>query len=88
MNRAEIIDELRDFIRTELLGEPDAELGVDEPLITSGRIDSFSIAQVAVFVETAFGVYVPDNELVVDNADTLAQMADLVLRYAADAATD
>jgi acyl carrier protein len=64
------------------MGDPEEELSVDEPLITSGRIDSFTIAQVAVFVETAFDVYIPDNELVVENADTLGQMADLVLQYA------
>jgi len=35
------------------------------PLLTSGLIDSFSVAQIGVFVEVTFGVYIPDTDLTV-----------------------
>jgi acyl carrier protein len=67
-------DRLRDFVRSELLRKPDYPLAADEPLITGGLIDSFSLAQIGVFVEDAFGVYVPDTDLTVANMDTIERM--------------
>ena len=74
MNVATVKAQLRDYIRTELLGRPDYVLSDDEPLITGGLIDSFSLAQVGVFIEDAFGVYIPDSDLTVANMDSLNQM--------------
>src|SRR5262249_29521532 len=74
MGSASIRDELRTFICCELLGRPDYPLQDDEPLISGGLMDSFSLAYVAVFFEERFRVFVPDVELTVENFDTLAQM--------------
>ena len=74
MDAQEMRDRLRDFVRTELLREPDYPLAADEPLITGGLIDSFSLAQIGVFVEDAFGVYLPDTDLTVANMDTIERM--------------
>jgi acyl carrier protein len=79
MDKNEVKTKLREFIVKELLRNPGYELGDDEPLITGGMMDSFSLAQIGVFAETAFGVYIPDTDLTVDNMDTLAQMVDRVL---------
>ena len=45
-------------------------------------MDSFSLAQIGVFVEDAFGVYIPDTDLTVNNMDTLNLMADEVIERA------
>jgi acyl carrier protein len=74
MDPIQVKEEMRTFIRSELLGRPDYPLTDDEPLITGGLIDSFSLALVGVFIETAFGVYIPDTDLTVANLDTLNQM--------------
>lgn len=74
MNPIEVKRVLRDFILTELLRRPDYELGDGEPLITGGLIDSFSLAQIGVFVEDTFGIYIPDTDLTVSNMDTLDQI--------------
>jgi acyl carrier protein len=73
-------DRLRDFVRSELLRKPDYPLAADEPLITGGLIDSFSLAQIGVFVEDAFGVYLPDTDLTVANMDTIERMAICILK--------
>lgn len=75
MEIAEIKDKLRSFICTELLNNPDYALKDDEPIITSGLMDSFSLAQIGVFAEIEFNVYIPDTDLTVDAMDTLEQMA-------------
>ncbi len=80
MNRGEIHDRLRDFIRRDLLRNPDYPLEDDEPLITGGMIDSFELAEIGVFAETAFGVYIPDTDLTVEHMDTLRRMVERILR--------
>jgi acyl carrier protein len=69
---------LRDFICTELLRKPDYALDDNEPLITGGLIDSFSLAHIGVFIEDEFGVYIPDPDLTVANMDTLNQMVNRI----------
>jgi len=80
MNAQEMRDRLRDFVRSELLRKPDYPLAADEPLITGGLIDSFALAQIGVFVEDAFGVYLPDTDLTVANMDTIEQMVTCILK--------
>ena len=71
----EISAKLKHYICTELLRQPSYPLRDDEPLITGGLIDSFCVAHLGVFIETAFGVYIPDVELTVENMDTLERIA-------------
>ena len=75
MEENEIRSKLRKFICTEIMNDADYPLKFDEPLITSGLIDSFSLAQVGVFVEIEFKIYIPDPELTVDNMNTIDAMA-------------
>ena len=79
-SRSDIIHGLRAFICTELIQDAAYPLQENEPLMSSGLIDSFSIAHIAVFIEQAFGVYIPDPELTVENMDTLSLIATRVLQ--------
>ncbi len=79
----DVRERLRTFITTELIRDPAHRLGDADRIITGGLIDSFSLAELAVFVETAFGVYIPDPELTVAEMDTLDQIVARVLRGAA-----
>ena len=79
MNKTEIKTKLKDFISRELLGNPNYQIEDQEPLITGGLIDSFSLAQIGVFVEDVFDVYIPDTDLTVANMDTLEQMVTRIM---------
>ena len=79
MNRDEIIDATRAFIRSELLHDEAASLGPDEPLLSGGIITSFDLVSLTVFLERRFGVKVPDAKVSRDFLDTLDQIAALVL---------
>ncbi len=70
---------LKSFILKEILRNPAYPMKPDEPLISGGLIDSFSVVQIAVFVEETFGIVIPDAELTVEDMDTLNQMVALVL---------
>ncbi len=62
---------LNAFLRTEIMKNPGYPLRDDERLISGGLIDSFSLARIAVFVETEFGVVIPDTDLTLENVDTI-----------------
>jgi len=79
VNKTEIKTKLKDFISRELLGNPNYQIEDQEPLITGGLIDSFSLAQIGVFVEDVFDVYIPDTDLTVANMDTLEQMVTRIM---------
>jgi len=79
MHAAEIREKLGTFICNELIRNPDYVLADDEPLITGGLIDSFSLAEIGVYVEQAFAVYIPDSDLTVEGMDTLDQMVERIL---------
>lgn len=80
MNRSEVRERLRAFVLKDMIRMPTYDLQDDEPLITGGLVDSFSLALFGVFVQEQFGVFIPDPDLTVDNLDTLTQMVDRVMR--------
>jgi len=69
---------LAGFIASEILKQPGRMIGADEPLISGGLIDSFSLMDVALFVEDNFGVRIDDTELNADTFDNLTQLASLI----------
>ena len=64
--------------RSFLLLVAGAVLRADEALISSGLIDSFSLVDLALYVEDQFGVRIDDSELTAATFDSLAQLADLI----------
>lgn len=80
MDRSEVRERLRVFVLKDMIRMPTYDLQDDEPLITGGLVDSFSLALFGVFVQEQFGVFIPDPDLTVDNLDTLTQMVDRVMR--------
>ncbi len=71
-------DQLAEFITTQILKDPNRALADDEALISSGLIDSFSLVDLALFVEDTFSVRIDDSELTSDVFDTLSELASLV----------
>lgn len=69
---------LAQFISQKIIKQPNKVIQPDEPLITSGLVDSFSLVDLALFVENSFNVRIDDTELTADVFDTLRQLAELV----------
>lgn len=66
--------QLRDYIKTHMIRDPRYPLKDDEALITGGLVDSFSLVELALFIEENFGVHFDDPELTADNMNTLDQI--------------
>jgi acyl carrier protein len=74
----EIISTLAKQIAEKILKQPKKVIAPDEPIISSGLIDSFSLMDLALFVEDTFGVRIEDTELNANTFDTLTQLATLI----------
>lgn len=76
--KAEVIAKLNEYITAQILKRPDRMLKPDEPLISGGLIDSFSLVDLSLFVEQTWGVRLDDTELNAGTFDTLDQLAELI----------
>lgn len=73
-----VIPQIEKFIANQILKQPSRTITADEALISSGLIDSFSLMDLALFVEDTFGVRIEDTELNADTFDNLSQLASLI----------
>jgi len=73
-----ISSNLSRYIAEEILKQPSREITSEEPLISSGLIDSFNLVDLALFVEENFGVQIDDTELNAETFDTLDQLVHLI----------
>lgn len=74
----EIITSIAKFVAEKILKQPGKVIAVDEALISSGLIDSFSLMDLALFIEDTFGVRIEDTELNAETFDNLNQLAALI----------
>ena len=66
------------YIASQILKQPNRPIAKEEALISSGLIDSFSLMDLALFVEDHFGVRIEDTELNADTFDNLTQLVSLI----------
>jgi acyl carrier protein len=75
---AEIHQQIADFIAQKILRQPKRVINPTDALISSGLIDSFSLVDLALFVEDTFGVRIADSELNANTFDSIEQLANLI----------
>lgn len=69
---------LLQFIRHELLADPDTEISPSTPLISKGLVDSLGVARLAAFIEDRFGIRFDDVEIRVGVAESVNDILALV----------
>jgi len=69
-----IKQKLNAYIKAEIIKNPEYPLRDDEPLISGGLIDSFSMAHIAAFIEREIGVRIPDTDMTLDTMDSIDRM--------------
>ena len=74
----EISTILARYIATEFLKQPDRIIRPDEPLLSSGLIDSFHLVDLSLFVEKNFGVRIDDADLNASSFDNLNQLTTFI----------
>ena len=69
---------LEQYISLKILKQPDRKINPEEFLISSGMIDSFSLVDLALFVEDTYNVRIEDAELNAQTFNSLNQLAALI----------
>ena len=80
MNDSDGRSKLRAFITRDLIRDAAYPLTDSEGIISNGLMDSFALAELGVFIEKEFDVYIPDPDLTVSKMDTLDQIVARVLK--------
>ena len=71
---------VKTFILNEFLpGEDPAALTDTTALVTTGILDSIAVLKAVTFLENEFGITIDPHEAVVDNLNTLSDIARLVM---------
>lgn len=79
MDPNSIYSTLNDFIAGQILKQPGRSIAKDEAIISSGLIDSFSLVDLALFIEKTFAVHIDDTELNAEVFDTLDELVKIIL---------
>lgn len=69
------------FVRDHLAPSAAMVKAIDQPLISSGIIDSFALVELSVFLEEELGVRIPDPDMTAANFDTVQLAAATVARF-------
>jgi acyl carrier protein len=80
MDESTVRENLRAFITRELIRDSGYPLTDSEGIITGGMMDSFALAELGVYIEAEFGVYIPDPDLTVIKMNTLEQIVARVMQ--------
>jgi len=65
---------LKAFIARDIVRDQSVTLTDDQPLMSSGLVDSFALVDLSLFIENTFGVRVPDIDLTPERMDTVAKI--------------
>ncbi len=68
---------VREYLREQVRLDVDA-ISDDDLLFSNGRIDSFEMASVIVFIEECTGLRLGPADITVDNFDSISRMVALV----------
>ncbi len=76
----QIEHKLREFIIKNLYYAEDNPIADDDSFLETGVVDSMGVMELVAFVQSEFGVAVAQNEIVVDNFDSIRKLANFVRR--------
>jgi acyl carrier protein len=62
---------LAQYIKSEIMRNPNAKLSDSEDLLSAGILDSLAILQLVAYIEEAFKIRVPDEDVVFENFQSI-----------------
>ena len=76
----EIKDQIRAFITSNFYVADASALGDQDSFLDRGIVDSTGVLEVIAFLEKTFDIVVDDDEMLPENLDSIARIADFVAR--------
>ncbi len=74
----QIEDKIREFIVKNLYYAADNPIRDDDSFLETGVVDSMGVMELVAFVQAEFGIEVTQQEIVVENFDSIHKLADFV----------
>lgn len=69
-------DKLQTYINEEILADQDGvEVDVDDELLAEGLIDSLGVMRLIAFIDMAFAITVPPQDVTIENFRSIAVIA-------------
>ncbi len=68
------------YVKTQVLRKPNADIGADTPLVSSGMIDSFALIETLVELERITKLRIPAAMVAPNDMDTVRKMFDVAAR--------
>ena len=79
VDQAQVLDALRLFLRTiQKPGVSVESLGLDDPLVASGLLDSLAIMQIVVYLEETYGIDFAASGFDPERLATMGSIAGLI----------
>ena len=72
-------DPILNFVRQELLNEPNSDITSEDDLLETGLVDSIGMMRLVAFIEAERGSKIPANDLVLENFRSI----DAIVQYLA-----
>ena len=79
MDNAQLESMIR-YVKTEVLRKPNADIGADTPLVSSGMIDSFALIETLVELERITKLRIPAAMVAPTDMDTVRKMFEVAAR--------
>jgi hypothetical protein len=79
MDSAEVETMIR-YVKEKILRKPNADIGVDTPLVSSGMVDSFALVETLVELERITKLRIPAMKVVPADMDTVRKMFETATR--------
>ncbi len=72
---------LMDYIKNEIIRNRNARLNEEDDLLSAGILDSLGILQLVGYIDKAFGIQVPDEDVVYDNFKSISALVAYLQRF-------
>lgn len=72
---------IAEYIKKEVIRNRNAHLDENEDLLSAGILDSLGILQLVAYISDAFGIDVPDEDVVYENFHSLDSIVSYLKQY-------
>ena len=80
--KEQLIEEIRNFLKTEVINNPDAIIGDNDAIISKGLVDSLGIVRLLNYLQKKYQIKEIDRkDVVLDNFKTIDRIAMMVSGY-------
>lgn len=83
MASADASEKIRTYLTKTLIRDDDLDLELDEPIFSSGLLDSFSVIQLMRFLEETFDIRIQVSDVTIADFDTVTKIEALVAKLRA-----